>query len=111
MAGCETTACARWGRPIDLPCAARSLQQGLVELVAELADRLGHRLGAPLAVCAVVAQPLAQARVEIVDQVAEHVQVRVTDADRRDLDRRHQPDAVLGRGAGGLLDAVDRVVV
>ena len=111
MAGWLTTALARWGRPIDLPSAARAASDVLVELVAELLERLRHPVRAPLAVPAVGLQVIQQAWVGVIDHVAEDVEVVSGLVKRRDLDRRHDPDAEPGGCVDRLLHPVDAVVV
>ena len=84
---------------------------GVVELVAELAQRRTHRLGAVLAILAPGVQALAQPRIEVVDQVPEHVEVLLVQIDGRDLDRRDHANALVGPRRERFAHAVDRVVV
>ena len=86
-------------------------QWGIVELVPELAQRLRHPIRPSLAVHPVALQAFGQHRIVMVDHVAEDVLVSVLLIQRRDLDRRDQPQAELRGRVGGLLDAVDAVVV
>ena len=66
-----------WGRPIDLPSAARASRIDSLDLEAELADP-GHDLvSATFALGPEAGQALEQLRVGRVDEIAEHVQVGV----------------------------------
>jgi hypothetical protein len=87
------------------------LEARAVDAPAELLERGGHAPDPRLAVGAVGIQPLREASVGGVDAVAEDVEVLPEWIDGRQLDRGHEPHAVLACRRLRLGDAVDGVVV
>ena len=97
--------------PDRQPGGAARLDLRAIRRQAELGELAGHAVDPRGAVGAPRGEPFGEARVGVVDAVAEDVEVLAELVDGRDLDGRHDRDPVLLGGGHGLADAVDRVVI